>query len=331
MENVRPINHLKILTRDWRKILIVTLIVVFVSLVYSLVQPFLYRATVSILVLQKSSFSIDAYSASKSEERIANKLAQVVYSSSFLKSILSSGYYVNEEYFPSDEYQRRKKWSETVEAEVPAGLSKLNFSIYHTDPNQALQIAQAIAYTLTNDKREYIGIEDVDLKVLDTPLVSKYPVRPNILLNIVLGILLGLILGVAYVVLTYDSQKDKLFAIPRRTDLPPHLINTGKLSEGASVERAMEKMKAVPEVKELEEVPELKKYEEASEKRYEEKIEAEETGLEVPDISDEISRRLETPRYESKAEETKEEVVAAPPAKKEYPEFKDEDQVIGMK
>ena len=158
MENVKPINHLQIINRDWRKVLIVTLIVVLVSLVFSLVQPFLYRSTVSILVLQKSSFSIDAYSASKSEERIANKLAQVVFSSSFLKEVVNSGFYVEEDYFPADELKKREKWAETVEAEIPAGLSKLTFSVFHTDPNQALQISQAIAYTLTNKKSNYIGI-----------------------------------------------------------------------------------------------------------------------------------------------------------------------------
>ncbi|KKR08127.1 MAG: hypothetical protein UT32_C0003G0003 [Parcubacteria group bacterium GW2011_GWC2_39_14] len=330
MENVRPINHLKILTREWRKILIVALIVVFVSLVYSLVQPFLYRATVSILVLQKSSFSIDAYSASKSEERIANKLAQVVYSSSFMKNVVTSGYYINESYFPTDEYQRRKKWSETVEASVPTGLSKLTFSIYHTDPNQALQIAQAIAYTITSDKKEYIGIEDVDLKVLDTPLVSKYPVRPNILVNILLGIVLGIIFGIAYVVLSYDSQKDKLFAIPRRTDIQPHLVNTNKISETASVEKAMERMAQIPEIKELEEVPELEKAEHQAEVQEENKEEVAEMKLEVPDLNQELNRRLETPRYDiSKKPEVN--FDNQQPAKKEYPEFSDEDKFVGMK
>lgn len=323
MENVRPINHLKILTREWRKILIVALIVVFVSLVYSLVQPFLYRATVSILVLQKSSFSIDAYSASKSEERIANKLAQVVYSSSFLKNVLTSGYYINESYFPTDEYQRRKKWSETVEASVPTGLSKLTFSIYHTDPTQSLQIAQAIAYTITNDKQEYIGIEDIDLKILDTPLVSKYPVRPNILINVLLGIILGIIFGIAYVVLSYDSQKDKLFAIPRRTDIQPHLVNTSKMSETASVEKAMERMAQIPEIKELEDVPELEKAEHQSEVE-------EEMKLEIPDLDQELNKRLETPRYDiSKPPE--DDSSNSQPAKKEYPSFSDEDKFVGMK
>ena len=329
MENVRPINHLKILTREWRKILIVALIVVFVSLVYSLVQPFLYRATVSILVLQKSSFSIDAYSASKSEERIANKLAQVVYSSSFLKNVLTSGYYINEDYFPVDEYQRRKKWSETVEAGVPAGLSKLTFSIYHTDPNQALQIAQEIAYTLTGDKQEYIGIEDVDLKILDTPLVSKYPVRPNILVNILLGILLGVILGIAYVVLTYDSQKDKLFAIPRRADFQPHLVNTEEIKESVSVERAMEKMIKVPEIKELDDVPDLEKAEHQADKviKIEELVD---DKMELPDIKQELNKRIETPKYDISKKPEVEIPAQTQASTKEYPEFKDEDKFVGM-
>lgn len=119
MENIRPINYIEILKRDWRKTAVSVLAAVLLALLVTLLQPFLYRAAVSIFVVQKSSFSIDAYSASKSEERIANKLAQIVYSSSFLERVLDAGFRVDENYFPSDEYKRRQKWAKMIETEVP--------------------------------------------------------------------------------------------------------------------------------------------------------------------------------------------------------------------
>jgi len=214
MENIRPIHYGEIIKRDWRMVLVITLITLILSFVVTLLQPFLYSSTVSVLVLQKSGFSIDAYSASKSEERIANKLSQVVYSSSFLSKVLNSGFSIDKTYFPSDELKKRKQWQSMVETSVPAGLSKLQVSVYHKDPNQALQIAQAIAFTLTSEKREYIGIDDVDLRVLDAPLASKYPVKPNIILNLGLGLIVGIFFGVIYVIISYNPNRDKLLSIP---------------------------------------------------------------------------------------------------------------------
>lgn len=213
MENVRPIHYGEIIKRDWRAVLAATLIIVVLAFVITIIQPFLYSSTVSVLVLQKSGFSIDAYSASKSEERIANKLAQVIYASSFLDKVMNSGFAVERSYFKTDEQKKRDQWSKMIETNVPAGLSKLQVTVYHKDPNQAVQIAQAVAFILTTEKREYIGIDDVDLRVLDTPLASKYPVKPNIILNIGLGVFLGIILGIIYVVITYNPNRDKLLNI----------------------------------------------------------------------------------------------------------------------
>ncbi len=211
MENIRKINYYEIVKRDWKKVFIITLIFVLIALLITLIQPFKYRADASILVLQKSSFSIDAYSAAKSEERTANKLAQVVYYGSFLDKVLASGYPIEREYFPQEERERRELWVDTINAYVPGGLSTLVVEIYHPDPNQAVQIAQAVAYTLTTEKDDYLAISDIDLKILDEPLASQYPAKPNILLNLFLGLVGGFIVGASFVVITYNPKRDKLF------------------------------------------------------------------------------------------------------------------------
>ena len=329
MENVRHISHAEIVKRDWRKVLVVALFIVLLSMVFTLVRPFLYRATVSIFVVQKSSFSIDAYSASKSEERIANKLAQVILSSSFLDKVVNAGFDVDKSYFPADERKKRDKWSKTVETSVPAGLSKLEISVYHSDPNQALQISNAIAYTMTAGKRDFIGIEDVDLKVLDTPLVSKYPVRPNVIFNLGLGIIVGLILGGAFVIASYDPRRDKLFGIHHKHE--PHLIDTAKV-EHVSVEQAMVHEKGVLEIEELEDVSELEQAEMESDKVDEIKPEQ----VVMPDVEAELDE-------EAKEVETEDALV--PPRIPDYnndkaksgnkhkdiPEFEGEDEIVGMK
>jgi capsular polysaccharide biosynthesis protein len=291
MHNISNINHFDVVKRDWRKVVVVTLLVLLLSLVMTLVRPFLYESNVSIFVIQKSSFSIDAYSATKSEERIANKLLDVVDSSLFAEQVIYSGFDIDKSYFPNDEYKRREKWQKTVVASVPSGKSKLDISVYHTDPAQALQISNAIAYTLTEKKRDYIGIDDIDLKVLDSPLVSKYPVKPNVILNLFVGLLLGFVVGVFYVIVSYDPRRDRLFAVPEYKDNEPHLVEYDEVPQDDSVEEDMEEAVIVPEIEELEEVEDLVEVEEDPEKPAESEQELEEIEeFELPDIEVEIGK-----------------------------------------
>lgn len=335
MENVKPINHFEIIKRDWRKIVVVSLLIVLLSLILTLIQPFLYRANVSIFVVQKSSFSIDAYSASKSEERIANKLAQVVYSSSFLEEVLSAGFDIDKSYFPADEYKRRQKWNKIVEAGVPAGLSKLDIKIYHQDPAQALQLVSAVSFTLTEKKREFIGIEDIDLKVLDSPLVSKYPVKPDVILNLLVGILVGLIIGIAYVIVSYNPRRDKLFGMKEVDEKAPHLVDYRNIPAEESVEQDLDQVKEVIEIKDLEEVEDLAEAEEDPEKPVEEVEDAEQVeDISLPNLVEQIvSEDLPGENVDSE----KEEKLIPPaipsydkPKHRELPKFAAEDEFVGM-
>ncbi|MBU1132515.1 hypothetical protein KKC32_04720 [Patescibacteria group bacterium] len=301
MENIKEINYPQIIARDWRKVLIVTLVIILVALAFTLIQPFLYSATASILVTQKSGYSIDAYSALKSEERIADKLSQVVYSSSFLDKVVQSGFNVDADYFPTDEAKKRKVWENMIETSVPAGMSKLEIKVYHSDPNQALKISEAVVFVLTSEKDDYIGIEDVELRLLDAPLVSKYPVKPNVFWNMGLGIVLGIILGIAFVIITYNPERDKLFSIPeiKKKD-EPVLVELDEVSESVSVEHAMAETEEIPEIGELEEVEELAEAEEEPEKPVES----------VKDLP-------ESPLNEQSSA-------------KEFPSFEEEEKIIGM-
>lgn len=280
MDNVRAINYLEIIKRDWRKVLVVCLIAVLIALIITLVQPFLYRATVSIFVVQKSSFSIDAYSASKSEERIAGKLAQVVFSSAFFEKVKTSGFDIDRTYFPSDELKSRKQWNKMIESSVPSALSKLDISVYHKDPNQALNISKAIAYVLVEQKQNFIGIGDVDLKILDAPIVSKYPVKPSVVLNLIVGLIAGFILGIAFVIASYDPDRDKLFGIHGKFSEPPHLIMNNEVPVDDSVEEDMKETVDVPEIKNLEETVDTQDFAPSVD-------EEEELKPELPSFSDE--------------------------------------------
>ncbi|OGF30546.1 hypothetical protein A2533_03440 [Candidatus Falkowbacteria bacterium RIFOXYD2_FULL_35_9] len=202
------INYWKLLKRRWPTLLIITLVFLLVSLVFTLLQPFQYESTVKILVIQKSAVNLDAYSASKSAERIGRNLSQIIYSSSFFNKVFNSGYPIDTTYFKQDEEDRRDQWAKMVDAQVPGGTTILQISVYHQDRSQAQVVAQAISYVLSGQAEEYVGISDVELKVVDTPLTSQLPVKPNFLLNLAFGIIIGFFLSMAYLILTYTEEHE---------------------------------------------------------------------------------------------------------------------------
>ncbi|MFA6537579.1 MAG: hypothetical protein WCT18_04265 [Patescibacteria group bacterium] len=330
MENVRPIGQDEIIRRDWRKIIIIALGVVLIAVIITLFQPFLYRSSLSVYVVQKSGFSIDAYSAAKSEERLATKLAQLVYSSTFFEKVANSEFNIDRNYFPIDEQKKREKWNRTIEANVPAGLSRLDISLYHTDPKQSLALAKAVGSILLNNKNEFIGISDVDLRILDTPLVSKYPVRPNIILNLLGSMIIGLLFGLAYVLLFYKQERDKLFAIPGN----PKLIKYKDVPEPILAQVAVEEMvEQVPEIEEIEQIEEIDLIERSKQKAQEiaeqennrselilakDRLDSSEFLPEIPDLAQEMDKVKEF--VDEKARNKK----------MDLPDFSEEDQITAM-
>lgn len=321
MENRRNISYNQIIKRDWRNVLVITLIIVLLSLVYTLIQPFKYGATTSILVLQKSSFSIDAYSASKSEERVANKLAQVLYSSSFLDKVLAANVNIDRNYFPTDEQKKRDEWQKTIQADVPVGLSRLDITVYHPEPEQALYISRAITDVLIRDKRDYVGIEDIDLNILDTPLVSKYPVKPNVVVNVLFSLMFGIILGFVFVVVRYNPEKDKLFSMQKE----PHLIEYKNIPEDESVEEDIEEFVedegSIPEIDDIED--EIEEYLDVP--NVTDEFQAEDKLVKEINQSKPIESDLKTPDVSKQIKEDKANKF------KDLPEFKDEDEIVKMK
>ena len=76
---------------------------------------------------------------------------------------------------------------------VLSGTSLLSVTAFDTDQKQAEVLAGAVAFVLQTRGAEYTGA-DVEIKVVDTPVLSRFPVRPNYVLNLIFGALVfGLI------------------------------------------------------------------------------------------------------------------------------------------
>lgn len=197
-------NYTRELFRRWQTIILFGLLGLVLALIISFIQPLRYSSTVRLLILQDLGSSVDAYTASRSEERIAEDLSTIIYTSTFFDQVFSSGFQIDTKNFPKNDNKRRREWVRTVDATVSHGTGLLTITAYHTDISQAEQLVRAVSFVLTQHVKEYTSGGNVQMRIVDAPLNSLWPVKPNILVNIASGFFLGGLVGVASVLLRLE-------------------------------------------------------------------------------------------------------------------------------
>lgn len=192
---------LQLLEKRWKTIAVSALLCALLTGGLSFVRPLEYSSTLRLLVIQKAGLNLDPYTAIRSAERIADNLSQVIYTSVFYDRVLNAGFHIDKTYFNANENKRRTQWTKMVTSVVTHETGFLQIAVYHTDKDQASEIGRAIAYILTTEGNTYIGGTDLDIRLVDTPVQSRFPVRPNIPLNAFLGAVIGIILSALYLVI----------------------------------------------------------------------------------------------------------------------------------
>lgn len=202
-------HYLYVISRGWKKILAFALLVSLAGAGLSFLFPLQYSSSMRMLVIQKQLSATDPYTAIKSSERISDNLAQIIYTTSFFDKVMNANFNIDKSIFKPEESKKRRQWREMIETRVVRDSGMLSVTVYHKDPLQAEQVSRAIAFVLALDGSQYIGGGDLEIKLVDAPLLSRYPVKPNIPANAILGFMLGLIIGTGSVLL--DSRKHTVF------------------------------------------------------------------------------------------------------------------------
>ena len=196
--------------RQKRQTLIsIFLIFMVIGLLLFLSQDFKYGAKSKILVIQGGAEKVDPFSVSRSVEYLSDLLSKVVYSHSFYESVMNSDFNINEEYFGESLNKKMKVWKETVSAKSIEDSGIININVYHKDPYQAKQIALAINHVLITSHQGYHGLgPSVKINVIDQPVASSYPVKPNLLYTLVIIIAVSLFFGLVYIYLFPEQKYD---------------------------------------------------------------------------------------------------------------------------
>jgi len=231
MENLQ---YAKILKTNWDVVALIIGITIVLTLIISLVQPFQYSATTKLLIIQKQELNTDAYTATKSAERIGQNLANIVFTSSFYNEVIDANSSIKDK-FSLDSTERRKAWEKNVKINVLPETGILEIQVFDIDRNFATQLANSIAYVLVDKGAEYHGGgNSVEIKVVDDVFISKYPVRPNIILNSGLALLVGFLLGSAFVVLNEAKKiREKQEILKGITNQYENIDNNWQLDKNA--------------------------------------------------------------------------------------------------
>jgi len=195
----------------------------------SLIQGFKHGAESKVLVYQKFPSGTDIYSINRSNEYLSSVLSEVVKSDSFYSEVIQAGFNIDADYFNQEGNSRDvlKKWGQTAEARPAIDSGMINISIFHPDRSEAEKIARAVNFVLVTKNQNYHGGgENVVIKVIDKPVVSEWPIKPNIPLNLSLALVIGLVIAFTYIYLFPEERYDLSFWRKRRIASKKNYENT---------------------------------------------------------------------------------------------------------
>lgn len=179
---------------------------------FVLLQEFKFGTKSKILVIQEGYGRVDPYAVSRSVEYLSDLFSRVVYSNSFYSLVVSSEFNIDKNYFGEDATKQMKKWRKTLGAKAVENSGIINISVYHPDALQAKQIALAVNQVLITHNQSYQGLGDsVKISVLDQPVVSKYPVKPDLIINFLFIVGLSLLFGLVYIYVFPEEKYDLNF------------------------------------------------------------------------------------------------------------------------
>lgn len=200
---------LKKLRQGYKRIIAYSLVLLVIGLTVSLLQPQLYRSRSKLLV---TMYGNDYYAIDKGNQYFASLLPKIASSQSFFNDLFSGSadtYGLDRAYFGSTYREEMRAWERTMSISMDAqGI--LTVDIYHSNPEQAKQISMALDNYLIAKESYFQQLADkADIKIIDQPIVSRYPVKPDLAGNAVAAMILGALIGAAMELSRSGEKKKK--------------------------------------------------------------------------------------------------------------------------
>lgn len=177
-----------------------------IALIISFIQPLQYSSQASVLVIPNPKTNTDSYQATKSAENYALTLSTVIKSMSFYNKIVVNNSKISA-LFPADQNQQRNQWQRDFSANIVPGTGILRLVAYSRKPENSQIILASAVSVLQEEGPAYLGGKSaVLIYMIDTPIASPLPVRPNFPLNLLGGIFAGFLIGAVIVLIKSEYQ-----------------------------------------------------------------------------------------------------------------------------
>lgn len=226
----------QLVARKKQTIFSLILIAIIIVLVIAVVSPIKYGSQSKVLVMQ-DGLKTDAYTLSRTNEYLGNLFSQIIYSSSFFNLVMNNNnYQIDKNYFSDAQVQTMKKWRQNINTKVYGDTGIIEINVYHENQKQANQLALAINDTLINQAQQYSGNENITIKVIDQPLISEKPVKPNIPFIITITIIASFIISLMFIYIFPEEKYSIKFFKKRKKGKQEKMIevendNNNNLSE----------------------------------------------------------------------------------------------------
>jgi len=169
-----------------------------------------YKAGSRILVVQKQALGQDIYTISKSAQYLTKILKEGIYSDTFFEEVISSPYQIEASDFSELSKERRKEWEKIVSISIIRDLGVMEINVSYPQKEKAEQINWAIVDVLERNHQFYHGGgNNIEIKILDKPLVSENPISVNLFIGTILGGLLGFLIGISWILRKEYSFLDR--------------------------------------------------------------------------------------------------------------------------
>lgn len=214
-------NFLDKIRFELNKIIVITLIVTSLAGALSLIQPLKYRSSLKLLVVQENTQTGDTYTLMRSNEYLGKLLANVTYSTGFAEKVFANSPTLDRSYFGDTPKKLATNWTNSLDVKNLPETGIIEINAYHSDREQTELLARSIGANLIASNAEYHGLgEQVKIKILDEPITTNWPVKPNLPLNLVLGLISGLALSLAII---YFSDNQLANYTDDNYNFAPHL------------------------------------------------------------------------------------------------------------
>jgi capsular polysaccharide biosynthesis protein len=230
-------NELKdffnLIKRKKQTIMSVILVFLVVAMIVSFAQPLKYSSESRLLVVQNFPEETDPYAISKSNEYLTSILSKVISSNLFYEDIMDSGFLINRDYFSKNNNTKKemKNWRKTVYAKPISDSGIIDIKVYHQNKEQLAQIANAINFILKSKHNFYHGAgNNITIKIIDKPIISTWPTKPNVLLNVIVAFIFALILSLSYIYL-FPEKKYDIRLWPKKKNKEDDLVNDFQFTE----------------------------------------------------------------------------------------------------